>query len=125
MKPGAERIVKTQIKKACALVGCHMWSNSSGAALNPAGRLIRFGLANDSGEQNAWIKSSDLIGISKGGKFVAIEVKKEKWKFTGTPREVAQQNFLDLVNSRGGIAFFCNSVEDFLNKYRELERLKS
>ena len=76
--------------------------------------FVRFGLNNLSKEQNEVIKSSDLIGIWSG-RFIAVEVKKEGWKFNPKDkREVAQKAFIDWMIANNGIAGFCASVEDFL-----------
>ncbi len=98
--------------------------NNSGALKDKDGRVVRFGLNNISDKQNAEFKSSDRIAImpvtitpemvgKTVGIFMAVEMKKEGWKFTGKDREVGQQNFIDYINARGGIAFFCESVETF------------
>ena len=94
-----------------------IWRNNSGAATDVQGRLIRYGLANDSQKMNRQIKSSDLIGMIPMvvqphhvgrtlGVFVAVECKEETWKWRGTAREAAQNRFLQLVNTHGGLAFF-------------------
>lgn len=78
---------------------------------------ISFGLANDSMKMNKHIKSSDLIGIRQRlitmemvgsyiGQFVAREVKKPGWKYTGTEHEKAQLRYMELVISMGGDAAF-------------------
>jgi hypothetical protein len=87
-----------------------------GACQDDRGRVIRYGLANESTRINSVIKSSDLIGITprvingqRVGVFTSIEVKHGDWKYTGTGREVAQKRWLDFVNVNGGIGFFANS----------------
>ena len=91
--------------------------NNVGATYNPEGHFIRFGLANESSAMNKRLKSSDLIGIKRVtitpehvgtiiGQFVARETKKPTWNYSGTDREVAQLNFLQLVLSFGGDAAF-------------------
>jgi hypothetical protein len=99
--------------------------NNSGALKDVTGRSVRYGLGNISKKQNEKFKSSDLIGIrtvtiteSMVGKtvgiFVAIEVKKSEWVRSPTDkREIAQENFINWVKARGGIAGFCKSVSDF------------
>lgn len=78
---------------------------------------VRYGLANDSAKLNEFIKSADLIGITRKvitpqdvgqivGQFTSIEVKPDGWKYTGAGREKAQRNWLDLVNNMSGLAVF-------------------
>jgi hypothetical protein len=81
--------------------------------------MIRYGLGNDSAQVNAKLKSSDLIGITpmviggqKVGVFTSYEVKKPGWRWAGTPREIAQRDWLLLVRSLYGISKFISDVED-------------
>lgn len=53
--------------------------------------------------------SSDLIGWTPTGQFLAIEVKTPKGRAT-----VEQQNFIDRVRAAGGCAGICRSAEDAL-----------
>ena len=50
---------------------------------------------------------SDILGMLKGGRLFAIECKSRTGKIM--PH---QQDFLDLINSGGGLAFVARSVED-------------
>lgn len=97
--------------------------NNSGAFEDESGRQVRFGLGNVSKKFNEHMKSSDLVGIESVvitadmvgqtiGRFYAREAKPEGWKYTGTPREVAQKKFIDKVNSMGGNAAFTNGTCD-------------
>ncbi len=106
--------------------GARLWRNNSGATFicehsphcpNAANRPVRFGLGNESAKVNKTMKSSDLIGITPVvvtpgmvgqtvGVFTAVEVKRPGWAFHGTPREIAQQNWINLINSLGGLAKF-------------------
>ena len=97
-----------------------LWRNNSGVLNDESGRPVRFGLSNESKEQNKRFKSSDLIGISSQGYFVAIEVKEEGWVFNGTEREFAQKNFIDFVKVRGGFAGFADSVDSFKEIVKDL-----
>lgn len=110
--------------------------NNSGALKDKDGRVVRFGLNNISDKQNAEFKSSDRIAImpvtitpemvgKTVGIFMAVEMKKEGWKFTGKDREVGQQNFIDYINLRGGCAMFVTSIEDFNSNISDwLNKLK-
>src|SRR5258706_13576807 len=50
---------------------------------------------------------SDILGILKDGRFLAIEVKALKGKLS-----LHQELFLEEINSRGGLAIVARSVED-------------
>lgn len=92
--------------------GVTLWRNNVGAVDS-----IRYGLCNESRQMNQRFKSADLVGISPVmvtqahvgrvlGVFTAREVKREGWEYKGSGREVAQLNWLELVNSLGGDAKF-------------------
>jgi hypothetical protein len=115
----SEAAVQNAVRLEAANVGCRLWRNNVGACEDKRGRQIRYGLCNDSSKMNGHIKSSDLIGIkpvlilptmvgSTIGQFVAREVKKGKWSYKATEREVAQLRFLELVTALGGDACFAN-----------------
>lgn len=102
---------------AAANRGAWLLRNNSGAFKDVTGRLVRYGLGNDSKRINEVFKSSDLIGgepviITEDMigatllRFLAVECKKPGWKYTGTDREVAQKKFIDKVNELGGRAYF-------------------
>ena len=110
-----------RIRLEAAKQGILLWRNNVGAVRTSDGRMVRFGLANDSHKMNQHIKSSDLIGIqpiligpehlgTTIGQFVAWEVKPQGWRYSGTKHEVAQKRFLDLVESRGGVGDFYINV---------------
>jgi hypothetical protein len=90
------------------------------------GRLVRYGIANDSKQLGDRLKSGDLIGwrpviitpdmVGKViAQFVSVENKAEDW--TPPPRDTkdeaaaAQYRWADLVNSEGGYAVFVNDPE--------------
>jgi hypothetical protein len=109
------------IQEEAAAKGHILWRNNSGALRDRNGRLIRYGLANDSKKTNSTIKSSDLIGIKKVtitqdmvgktvGLFMCREVKITGWKYKADEREVAQKNFLDIVIDMGGDACFATDI---------------
>lgn len=112
----SEAAVQTRIRLEASTKGMRIWRNNRGACIDDKGNFIRYGLANDSVQMNDKIKSSDLIGIRPLrvggltiGQFVAREVKPTGWRYTGTPREVAQLKFLELVASMGGDACFATT----------------
>lgn len=54
---------------------------------------------------------SDILGMLKGGRLMAIECKTRTGKI-----QPHQQEFLDLISAGGGLAFVARSVEDVLAK---------
>ena len=114
----SESEVQQLIMLEAPKIGCILMRNNSGAGKfideNTGNEsYVRFGLNNLSKEQNKKIKSSDLIGLM-GGRFIAIEVKKEGWKFNPkNEREVAQLAFIDWIKANNGWAGFCSSVAEF------------
>jgi hypothetical protein len=55
------------------------------------------------------VGSSDLIGITATGRFLAIEVKRP-----GNKPTPEQRAFIAFVRSFGGVAGVCHSVEEFV-----------
>lgn len=121
-----ESSVQQRVRLDAAQSGFDLWRNNNGALQDINGRVIRYGLANESKVLNEKIKSSDLIGPTpitayvegwgwvKLAVFTAIETKHEGWKFNPMDeREVAQKAFHDIVRAAGGFAGFASSVEDY------------
>jgi len=118
--PGvSEAAVQQRVRLAESRKGNRMWRNNNGACEDVNGRIIRYGLGNDSSQINTVFKSSDLIGITPHvvqqydvgrllGIFTSIEVKRGGWVYKGKGREGAQFNWLKLVISLGGIGRFSN-----------------
>lgn len=105
------------IRLAAARAGVRLWRNNVGAAYDTNQRLVRYGLANDSKQLAQVVKSGDLIGITPMlilpehvgmtiGVFTSVEVKRTGWMYKGDPREIAQKNWIDLINKLGGIGLF-------------------
>jgi hypothetical protein len=119
-----EAVVQQQVRLALARMGAQAWRNNTGACTDDTGRLIRYGLCNESAQMNAQIKSSDLICIvpitiqpyhvgRTLGIFTAIECKKSGWHLTpGDKRGQAQKRFIDIVHGVGGIGGFATGPED-------------
>ncbi len=118
-----ESTVQKHIRLAAKEDGVLLLRQNSGALKDMTGRLVRFGLANESKQMNDQFKSGDLIGITPlvitpemvgktVGVFTSVEVKTEGWKYKGTPHEMAQERWRAWVASYGGFAGFAASVEE-------------
>lgn len=115
----SEAAVVNNVTLEASRSGSRLWRNNVGACKDERGRLIRYGLCNQSKQMNQMLKSSDLIGItpilitgdhvgSVIGQFTARECKEGKWSFGGTDHEIAQLRFMELVTGLGGNACFVN-----------------
>lgn len=94
-------------------MGFTLQRNNVGAARDDTGRVIRFGLGNISAKRTKVITSVDWIGWQDGtGRFTAIEAKRGGWTKPTDARERAQQRYIELVRSCGGIAGFVTNLDD-------------
>lgn len=103
-----------------------MWRNNSGVLLDRNGTPVRFGLANESKQENERVKSSDLIGITEVmitgdmigrilGVFTAYECKPEGWTLKPSDKRAhAQAAYHDIVRQSGGFAGFVTKPDDML-----------
>lgn len=62
-------------------------------------------------QSNSQKGMSDILGMLKGGRMIAVEVKRP-----GEKANPHQKEFLDLINAGGGLAFVATSVDDVLLK---------
>ena len=120
--PGtSEAAVQTQVRLEASRLGGRLWRNAVGAGILQDGSFVRWGLCNDSTQLNKVVKSSDLCGIipvtitpahvgSTFGRFLCREVKEAGWKWRGTPHEVAQARWAEMINLLGGDAGFAVGV---------------
>lgn len=125
----SEAATQSRLRVMAPQLGAMLLRNNSGACketredangnIVSTGRMIRYGLGNDSKKLNDAWKSSDLIGItsvtvraehvgSKIGVFTAVEVKHPGWKRPENDRDRAQEAFLVSVCQLGGIGMFVN-----------------
>lgn len=113
----SEAAVQAQVRLEATEKGVKLWRNNVGALPDESGRLVRYGLANDSKELNKVIKSGDLIGWrsvlitppmvgSRIAQFVSRECKEFGWRYTGKGREPAQLKWAELIIAAGGDAAF-------------------
>lgn len=114
-----EATTQRLVQMEASRLGGRLFRNNVGVLKDERGVPVRYGLANESKQMNANIKSSDLIGIKPIlilpqhmgrtiGQFVAREIKAPGWVYTGSAREVGQARFISLISSMGGDARFAN-----------------
>lgn len=123
-KPGSESRQQSLVRLDAAENRVWLTRNNVGVLIDKTGRPVRFGLANESKEQNEAVKSADLIGIRAVligpqhfgkviGQLVSREVKHEGWVYTGDEHEVAQLAWANFILSKGGDAAFCTGPGSF------------
>jgi len=113
-----EAYVQSAVRLEAPAAGVTLFRNNLGVAPAPeGGRPVRYGLANDSAQLNARLKSADLIGWRRVeitpqhvgatiAQFVSRECKPASWRYSGTEREIAQLRWAQLVVTNGGDAAF-------------------
>lgn len=116
----SEAAITSLSQLECASIGLLTMRNNVGACLDAQGRMIRYGLMNESEKVNKEFKSSDVIGITPVmigpqhlgrvlGIFTALEMKASDWKYRPSDEHAkAQQRFISLVQAYGAIAGFVN-----------------
>lgn len=95
----SEADIMRDIQIALSNSGHRVFRNNIGVCKDAKGNYIRYGVCNPGG--------SDLIGWTKDGKFLAVEVKTDKGRLT-----TEQTAFLSAVNKSGGIGICARSVDD-------------
>ena len=81
------------------------WANNTGAVKTVSGHFQRYGLKG----------SSDIIGLTKSGRFVGIEIK------TGTGRQSKDQvAFQKMIHDNLGLYFLIHSEKEFLDNVMNL-----
>lgn len=108
-----ETKIQHQIQLALSDAGCLVWRNETsgawlGKVIHKSGNqvtltdahIMTFGLC---------IGSSDLIGVTPDGRFLAVEVKTSKGRTT-----IQQTNFIDAVRNAGGVAGIARSPDEAL-----------
>lgn len=91
------------------LKGCFVWRNNSG--VTRASYTTKAGITKNRIWRSGIRGASDIIGVSKDGRFIAVECK--IGKNTVNPN---QAEFLREVASRGGIAVIVYSIDDLIGK---------
>lgn len=121
-KKGSEAYVDSLLMLEASKKDVTLFRNNVGACQDKTGRLIRYGLANESKQMNERIKSSDRIGWRKVlitqdmvgshiGQFVARETKHAGWTGrTLDSHEQAQADFMMMALLAGCDAAFASGA---------------
>ena len=111
------------VLKKCRLqadvLGGVLWRNNSGATFDKNGRMIRYGLGNDSKKLNRDYKMPDLVGIRRDGRFWSAEIKRPGWSGVSNDREKAQANAGRHIESLGGLFTFATDpahITEMMNR---------
>jgi len=92
----SETEIMRQIQIRASEQGHRLWRNNIGFCKDP---ILRYGLCPG---------SSDLIGLTKHGQFLAVEVKTPKGRLSES-----QDLFLRMIQQLNGIGLVARKVEDF------------
>jgi hypothetical protein len=99
-----EGIIKRQICFYLKSKGIFFWLNHSTGVYDPVAKRFRIN------NSPFFLRgTSDIIGCLNDGRFLAIEVKSK----TGKPTK-EQIEFIEKINSLGGLAFIAHSVDDVM-----------
>lgn len=98
----SEANIQQLIRLALAEAGHVVFRNNIGGYKSPSGRWVDYGVGGKGG--------SDLLGWTKDGAFLAVEVKTA----TGRVRP-EQEAFIEAVKRAGGRAGIARSVDDALD----------
>jgi len=120
----SESRVQSLVRIEAAQHGVSLFRNNVGVLKDERGVPVRYGLANESKEQNSQVKSADLVGIRPVligpqhvgtviGQFVSREVKHAAWKWKGDEHEQAQLRWAQFVIAKGGDARFVSAPGSF------------
>lgn len=123
-----EKAVETQIIMWIRTIGGYVQKVQSGAMLKGYAKKTPYGPINRMYKINmADTGTPDLIGCI-GGKFFAIEVKKDqkeidKWRRTAETdkRSIAQHYQQDLIRNAGGITIIACSLEEVIQDFKALK----
>lgn len=100
MKRQNEQVLVNQVIAYLKLSGNYVWRQNTGAMTTKEGRFVKFGHKG----------ISDVLGIAKDGRFIAVECKVGHNKPTSF-----QSDFLQEIKDRGGYACVAYSVDDVIN----------
>ena len=104
----SEARIMSEIVVALSKEGARLFRNQAGTYELKDGRYLSSGLCDG---------ASDLVGWSKDGRFLAVEVK-APGSHTDPERLKKQIRFIEAVNKAGGIGFFAESVEEAIYRLK-------
>jgi len=124
----SEAPVLKRVMMRASQLGLRLLRNNRGLFKTlDSNRKVRAGLEAEGASDLIGIKTititEDMVGMEIGI-FLAVEVKKPGWKKPTTPTEKEQQNFIDQIIRRGGIAFFINDHEALEEKIESFFKIK-
>lgn len=108
-KQKPERVIESEILNWLHYKKIFCWKNVSGGWFDPVRKRFRKQVS-----RFAINGTSDVLGVLKDGRFLAIEVKAKYGK--ASPEQLS---FIDKINSSGGIAFIAKSVDDVSERLKD------
>lgn len=107
-----ENNVVKKIMVAASRLGNRLFRNNVGYAKYPGGVTVKYGVCNPGGSDNiGWTRV--MITEAHVGMTLAVFTAVEAKTPAGTVTK-EQENFINLVNSHGGIAFVARCEDDYL-----------
>lgn len=108
-----ERQVLEQVREAAQMLGLDLDRQNTGGAVNPKGKLVKFGQKGN----------TDLTGMLPDGRKLDVETKREGWdpaKARGREhaRWETQLARMKKTNDQGGVGFWTDDSEHFLKVMR-------
>jgi len=108
-----ESDIQNLILMALSDAGCKVWRQNVGVGWTGDASRTRDGnvIIKNARPLHAGLcrGSSDIIGLTPDGRFLAVEVKTQHGRVTPE-----QENFIARVGQQGGVAGVCRSVDDAL-----------
>lgn len=101
MKPLLEKEIQRAILDYLEYKKIFVWKNNTVGIKKPDGHYIPAGRRG----------VADILGVLPGGRFLAIEVKRQ-----GTKATSEQNEFLLRVGLMGGLAFVARSIDDVMKQ---------
>lgn len=104
------KVKESSLFKECIAAANHcgatVYRNNQGAFRDSRGQWVRYGVGNG---------GSDLLGYTRDGRFLALEIKVPNWKPSGqkeNERYDRQLDFIQAVVQAGGIGGIVHGYED-------------